>query len=273
LIISIASCLPYLHSSGSFIWRHLSLPVSISTCFPNLHSWSHSVDATSPFLISISSCFPNQERWQCKTEYERSRWRSVACTLEDMLTKLLLSCSWKELTPTPSGRLRKPGLLMKSSLTYISRVLINDFWPPIWCSTPLYDVNGTGLVSVISSSLAKRKEMAGGWRRQHNYEHCNLYASLNIIMVVKSRSRDEKFKVSVGKSWREETTQKKYIDPDGTIILERMLQKKCGKLRTGFMWLRTDINGGLFWTWWWAYSWRTMLYGVSYVLLLPSTLI
>jgi hypothetical protein len=33
----------------------------------------------------------------------------------------------------------------------------------------------------------KRKEVAGGWRRLHNEELCNLYASPNIITVIKSR--------------------------------------------------------------------------------------
>jgi hypothetical protein len=33
----------------------------------------------------------------------------------------------------------------------------------------------------------KRKEVAGGWRRLHNEELHNLYASINIIRVIKSR--------------------------------------------------------------------------------------
>jgi hypothetical protein len=33
----------------------------------------------------------------------------------------------------------------------------------------------------------KRKEVAGGWRRLHNEELCNLYNSPNIIRVIKSR--------------------------------------------------------------------------------------
>jgi hypothetical protein len=31
----------------------------------------------------------------------------------------------------------------------------------------------------------KREEIAGGWRRLHNKELCNLYASPNIIKMVK----------------------------------------------------------------------------------------
>jgi hypothetical protein len=33
----------------------------------------------------------------------------------------------------------------------------------------------------------KRKEVVGGWRRLHNEELHNLYASTNIIRVIKSR--------------------------------------------------------------------------------------
>jgi hypothetical protein len=33
----------------------------------------------------------------------------------------------------------------------------------------------------------KMEEVAGGWRRLHNEELCNLYASLSIIKMIKSR--------------------------------------------------------------------------------------
>jgi hypothetical protein len=33
----------------------------------------------------------------------------------------------------------------------------------------------------------KREEVVGGWRRQHNEELHNLYASPNVIRVIKSR--------------------------------------------------------------------------------------
>jgi hypothetical protein len=32
-----------------------------------------------------------------------------------------------------------------------------------------------------------REEVAGGWRRLHNEELCNLFTSPNIIMMIKSR--------------------------------------------------------------------------------------
>jgi hypothetical protein len=34
---------------------------------------------------------------------------------------------------------------------------------------------------------SKREEVAGGWRRLHNEELHNLYASPNFVMVIKSR--------------------------------------------------------------------------------------
>jgi hypothetical protein len=34
---------------------------------------------------------------------------------------------------------------------------------------------------------SKREEVAGGWRRLHNEEYHTLYASPNIIKVIKSR--------------------------------------------------------------------------------------
>jgi hypothetical protein len=34
---------------------------------------------------------------------------------------------------------------------------------------------------------AKREEVVGGWRRLHNEELHNLYTSLNVIRVIKSR--------------------------------------------------------------------------------------
>jgi hypothetical protein len=34
----------------------------------------------------------------------------------------------------------------------------------------------------------KREEVAGGWRRLHNEELHNVYASPNIVRVIKSRS-------------------------------------------------------------------------------------
>jgi len=66
----------------------------------------------------------------------------------------------------------------------------------------------------------KREEVVGGWRRLHNEELHNLYASPNIIRVIKSkrmrwlghvacmRQTRNAYNVLVEKTWREETTRK-----------------------------------------------------------------
>jgi hypothetical protein len=42
-----------------------------------------------------------------------------------------------------------------------------------------------GVLTIIFGT--KREEVAGGWRRPHNEELHNLYASSNVIRVIKSR--------------------------------------------------------------------------------------
>jgi hypothetical protein len=76
----------------------------------------------------------------------------------------------------------------------------------------------------------KRDEVAGGWRRLHNEELHNLYASLNIIRVIKSRKMswaghiacmggmENVYKVLVGKPKRKNHSEDLGID--GKIILE-----------------------------------------------------
>jgi len=66
----------------------------------------------------------------------------------------------------------------------------------------------------------KRDEVAGGWIRLHNEELHNLYASPNIIRVIKCKSMrgaghtarmDDKYVQNFGqKTWREEDTWKTY---------------------------------------------------------------
>jgi hypothetical protein len=45
----------------------------------------------------------------------------------------------------------------------------------------------------------KREEVAGGWRRLHNVELLNLYASPNIIRATKSRRRRRRWAVHVAR--------------------------------------------------------------------------
>jgi hypothetical protein len=59
---------------------------------------------------------------------------------------------------------------------------------------------------VLRVFVPKREEVAGGWRRLHNEELHNFYASPNIIWVIKSRrmgwmghGRDEVYNISLGK--------------------------------------------------------------------------
>jgi hypothetical protein len=60
----------------------------------------------------------------------------------------------------------------------------------------------------------KREEVVGGWRRLHNEELHNLYASTNIVRVIKSRRIKWAWHVSrMGE-------MKKYLGVDGRIILE-----------------------------------------------------
>jgi hypothetical protein len=49
-------------------------------------------------------------------------------------------------------------------------------------------IDGGSLRTVLQRIFGpKREEVTGGWRRLHNEELCNLYASPNIIWVIKSR--------------------------------------------------------------------------------------
>jgi hypothetical protein len=101
----------------------------------------------------------------------------------------------------------------------------------------------------------KRKEVAGGWRRLHDEELHNLYASLNIIRVIKSRRTRW-----AGHVTRMGTIRNVYNILIGKlegkrplgrprrrwgIILERILGKQGAKLWTGFIWLRIGTNGVL----------------------------
>jgi hypothetical protein len=78
----------------------------------------------------------------------------------------------------------------------------------------------------------KREEVAGGWGRLHNEELHNLYASPDIIREMKSRRMRWAGHVALGVG--------------GEIMLEWILWKRGGKVRTGCFWLRTGTSGELF---------------------------
>jgi hypothetical protein len=93
------------------------------------------------------------------------------------------------------------------------------------------------------------EELAGGWRRLHNEELHNLYASPHIIRVIKSRrmrwaghvERLMKmrfaYNILVGKLGR--------LGVDGKILLEWILRKYGGRVWSEFFWLRMRTSGGL----------------------------
>jgi hypothetical protein len=79
--------------------------------------------------------------------------------------------------------------------------------------------------------VPKREEVAGGWRRLHNEELHNLYASLNIIRVIKARrmrwvghvARMESMKNVLENLKGRESLEN--LSVDGKVILECMLGK------------------------------------------------
>jgi hypothetical protein len=85
----------------------------------------------------------------------------------------------------------------------------------------------------------KRDEVAAGWRRLQNEELSNLYASQNIITVIKSSKlrwaghvvymgqKRNKYKLLVWKSKGKKYSQD--LDVDGRIILGWVLEKEGGR--------------------------------------------
>jgi hypothetical protein len=101
----------------------------------------------------------------------------------------------------------------------------------------------------------KREEIVGGWKMKHVEEFHNLYASPNIIRVI--RSRTMRWTVHVA---RLEVMRNAYSilvgKPEGKRPLGRPrhrwedkirmeLGKKCGRLWTGFITLTIGTSGGL----------------------------
>jgi len=55
-----------------------------------------------------------------------------------------------------------------------------------WSPTLREELGLRGLKRIFGP---ERKEVVGGWRRLHNKEHHNTYASLNIIRMMKQKMR------------------------------------------------------------------------------------
>jgi hypothetical protein len=98
----------------------------------------------------------------------------------------------------------------------------------------------------------KREEVAGGWRRLHSEELHNLYASQNVIGVMKSRRMRW-----VGHVTRMGEMRNAYNllagKPEDKRPLGRYrrrwednIRMDLGKVSTGFIWLRIGTSDGLF---------------------------
>jgi hypothetical protein len=91
----------------------------------------------------------------------------------------------------------------------------------------------------------KGSEVAGGWRRLHNEEPNNLYASPNIIRVITSRMMRWVGHVACTREtrmhtifWPENLRRRDYPEEDLGVdrkILEWILGKQSGKVCAGFI--------------------------------------
>jgi PAS domain-containing protein len=98
-----------------------------------------------------------------------------------------------------------------------------------------------------------REEGVGGWRTLHDEELHKLYASLNIIRVIKSRRMRWADHVARMKETRNAYTML-VVKPDGEkpvgrprrwweYVLEWILGECGEKVWTGFIWMRTGTSG------------------------------
>jgi hypothetical protein len=101
----------------------------------------------------------------------------------------------------------------------------------------------------------KRWEVTGGWGSLHNKELNKLYASSNIIRVIKLRMRWVGHVAHMGEMRNVYVTlvgslkgrdHAEDLGVDGKIILEFILGKQGGKVFTGFIWPWIGTSGRLF---------------------------
>jgi hypothetical protein len=93
----------------------------------------------------------------------------------------------------------------------------------------------------------KREEVVGGWRRLHNQELHNLYASPNIVRVIKSRRM--RWTVHVARTGKMKIAQSILVGGedwgvDGKIKLIWIIGKLGGAVRSGLLWFWKGTSGG-----------------------------
>jgi hypothetical protein len=88
---------------------------------------------------------------------------------------------------------------------------------------------------VLKTFRRNRKEVAGGWRTLHNEEFHNLYASPNIISVVKSKED------VMGSSCR--TNGREMINLYKVLVEKPEGKRSLGRPKRRWMIFRTDLKG------------------------------